>query len=94
MPLGNDWNHTLDRAGLTLTTVPLRGQIAQAVAGVQNLADLLNMTVKRATTLRRLLLTTLAAPMARGDASAANGSAVPTAAVSANGESAARPRQW
>ena len=97
----SDWNQTLDRAGLTLTTVPLRGQLAQAVAGqdlaqrapsVQDLADLFNMTVERATTLRRLLLPTLAAPTSRGDAAAANGSAVPAAAVGADGESAARPR--
>ena len=97
----SDWSQTLDRAGLTLSTVPLRGQLAQAVAGqdlaqrapsVQDLADLFNMTVERATTLRRLLLPTLAAPLSRGDAAAAPGRAVPAAAVGADGESAARPR--
>ena len=96
-----DWSQTLDRAGLTHTTVPLRGKLAEAVAGqdlaprapsVEELAELLNMTVERAATLRRLLLPTLAAPRAGSDAASANGSAVPAAAVSADGESAARPR--
>ena len=55
--VNSDWNSALDRASLTLSTVPLRQELAQAVAGqdlaprapsVQDLADLLNMTAERA----------------------------------------------
>ena len=97
--VNTDWTQTLDRAGLTPAAVPLRGQLAEAVAGqdltpraptVEELADLLNESVERAATLRRLLLPTLAVPRARSVGDAAHGSAVPTAPQNPAGESAAR----
>ena len=97
--VNGDWSRTLDRAGLTLTAAPLRGKLAEAVANqdltpraptVAELADLFNESEERATTLRRLLLPTLAVPRATQDGASASASGVPAAAMSAVGEPAAR----